>query len=110
MAHPLFFPWGSAPEIRAGVRGFPFLLYGTGVPSGAPPEPTCLAGLRYFHGSVKELCLVPEAEAPTGMGGVWKVRKAGGTFAVYLVETSDPNASEVRIRTSAGIKAARKKT
>mgnify|MGYP000452770038 CR=1 FL=1 len=72
--------------------------------------PTQFSGLRYYSGTVKELCLVAEADAPTGMGGVWKIRKGGTTYAVYLVETSDPDASGVRVRTSSGVKSARLKT
>jgi hypothetical protein len=70
--------------------------------------PTQYAGLRYYHGTVKELCLVATADAPAG--NQWLVRKGGTTYAVYLVDTGDPNASTVRIRTSAGTKAARLKT
>ena len=72
--------------------------------------PTQYSGLRYFSGTVKELALVALADAPSGMGAVWRVRKNGVSYAVYLVETSDPNASGVRVRTSAGTKAARLKT
>lgn len=72
--------------------------------------PTQYAGLRYFNGTVQELALVALADAPSGMGAVWRVRKNGVSYAVYLVETSDPNASAVRLRTSAGTKAARLKT
>lgn len=73
--------------------------------------PTQYAGLRtYYGGAVQELCLVEEADAATGMGAVPMVRKGGVTYAVYLVETSDPDASNVRIRTSAGTKSIRNKT
>jgi hypothetical protein len=74
---------------------------------GGPVFPTQYAGLRYYHGSVKELCLVDTADAPVS---VWRVRKNSTTYAVYLVDTSDPNASAVRVKTAAGIKAARLKT
>lgn len=79
-------------------------------PSGGGGFPTQYSGLRYFNGTVRELSLVALADAPTGMGGQWRVRKGGTDYAVYLVETSDPNASGVRIRTSTGVKAARLKT
>lgn len=69
--------------------------------------PVQFSGLRYFKGTVKELCLVAVADAPIP---VWRVRKGTTTYAVYLVDTSDPNASGVRVKTSAGIKAARLKT
>ena len=55
-------------------------------------------------------CLVAVADAPGGMGGVLKVDKNGTTYAVYLVETSDTDASSVRMRTSTGTKAIRLKT
>lgn len=70
--------------------------------------PTQYAGLRYFHGTVKELCLVDISDAPAG--NQWRIRKGATTYAVYLVDTTDPNASAVRFKTSAGVKAARLKT
>ena len=73
--------------------------------------PTQYAGLRaYYNGAVRELCLVAVADAATGMGGVPRVYKGGTPYAVYLVETTDPNATPVRVRTSAGTKAVRVKT
>ena len=73
--------------------------------------PTQFEGLRVFYGgTVKSLCLVAEADAPTGMGGRLLIDKNGTTLAIYLVETTDPNASSVRVRTSTGTKAARLKT
>ena len=70
--------------------------------------PAQFAGLRYFLGTVKELCLVALADAPAGPQ--WRIRKGGTDYAVYLVDTTDPDASQVRIETGAGIKAARLKT
>lgn len=70
--------------------------------------PAQFAGLRYFLGTVKELCLVALGDAPTGPQ--WRIRKGGTDYAVYLVDTTDPNASQVRIETGAGVKAARLKT
>lgn len=79
--------------------------------SGGVVFPAQYFGLRtYYRGAVKDLCLVAIADAPAGMGGVPRVQKNGVTYAVYLVETSDPNASPVRFRTSAGTKAIREKT
>ena len=73
--------------------------------------PTQFSGLRtYYGGAVRELCLVAEADAPTGMGGVIKIDKGGTLYAVYLVETSDPDATPVRVRTTTGTKAVRIKT
>lgn len=56
------------------------------------------------------LCLVAEADAPSGMGGVVKIDKNGTLYSAYLVETTDPNASPVRVQTSSGTKAIRLKT
>lgn len=70
--------------------------------------PTQYAGLRFFKGTVQELCLVDTADAPAG--DQWRVRKGATTYAVYLVDTTDPNASHVRVHTNDGIKAARLKT
>lgn len=79
--------------------------------SGAPAFPQQFSGLKIQKtGSVIELCLVAEADAPLGMGGVVKLRKNATTYAAYLVETADQNASPVRIRTSTGTKAIRLKT
>jgi hypothetical protein len=73
--------------------------------------PTQFSGLRtYYSGAVRELCLVAEADAPTGMGGVLKVDKNGTLYAVYLVELADTNATPVRVQTSTGTKAIRLKT
>lgn len=75
------------------------------------PFPTQYAGLRMWHsGAMVELCLVATADAPTGMGGQPRVRKGGTTYAMYLVETTDADASPFRIRTSAGTKSVRLKT
>ena len=38
------------------------------------------------------------------------LRKGGVTYAVYQVETTDSNASQVRSKTPAGVKAERNKT
>jgi hypothetical protein len=70
--------------------------------------PTQFAGLRYFLGTVKELCLVALGDAPAG--DQWRIRKGGTDYAVYLVDTTDPNASQVRVHTNDGVKAARLKT
>lgn len=73
--------------------------------------PTQFDGLRFFDGVANsDLSFVAEADAPSGMGGVLKMHKAGTTYALYLVETTDPNASAVRIQTTTGTKAIRKKT
>ncbi|MBP8231747.1 MAG: hypothetical protein KAY22_05535 [Rhizorhabdus sp.] len=73
--------------------------------------PTQYAGLRTYYGAaVRELCLVAAADAPGSMGAAPMLRKNGVTYAIYLVETGDPDASSVRVRTSAGTKAIRLKT
>lgn len=80
-------------------------------PAAGPAFPTQYQGLRIWHsGAVVELCLVATADAPAGMGGQPRIRKGGTTYALYLVETSDPNASPVRLRTSAGTKSIRRYT
>lgn len=71
--------------------------------------PTQYAGLRAFYGgSVQELCLVALGDAPSG--NVMKIKKGGTVYAIYLVDTSDSNASPIRIRTTTTTKAIRKKT
>lgn len=73
--------------------------------------PTQYAGLRtYYHAAVQELCLVAAADGATGMGAIPMVSKNGVTYAIYLVETTDPNASLVRMETGLGVKAIRLKT
>lgn len=73
--------------------------------------PTQYAGLRvYYGGAVRELCLVAVADANTGMGAAPMIDKNGTTYAIYLVETSDPDASHVYLATAAGTKAIRVKT
>ena len=73
--------------------------------------PTQFSGFKVRKtGSTIELCLVATADAPAGMGGQLRVRKGGVTYALYLVEVGDSNASPVRIRTSTGIKSIRLKT
>lgn len=74
---------------------------------GGQAFPTQYAGLRYYHSTVKELCLVDTADAPLP---VWRVRKGSTTYAVYLVDPSDPNASAIRVQTASGLRAARLKT
>lgn len=73
--------------------------------------PTQFSGLKgRKSGSTIDLCLVLEADGATGMGGIPKLLKGGVEYALYLVETTDPNASPFRIRTSTGTKAIRLKT
>lgn len=42
-----------------------------------------------------------------GTGDTPMLRKGGTTYAVYLVDTTDPNASSVRLHTGGGTKAIR---
>jgi hypothetical protein len=78
---------------------------------GPPPFPTQYFGLKcYYSGAVRDLCLVAEADGAVGMGGIPKITKGGVDYAIYLVETADPDASPVRMRTTTGIKAVRVKT
>lgn len=75
----------------------------------APPPATGAQGLRVRKGSgTLELQLVVVADATPGMGGQWRFRRADGiTYVVQLVETTDPNASPLRLKTATGVKAAR---
>ena len=73
--------------------------------------PTQFLGLKTFvQGTIKDLCLVAEADAPAGMGGVIKFNKGGTIYSVYLVEIDDVDATPIRIQTSTGTKAIRIKT
>lgn len=73
--------------------------------------PTQYAGLRtYYGGAVHELCLVAAGDANTGMGAAPMIRKGSTTYAIYLVETTDPDATPIRFRTTTGTKAIRAKT
>lgn len=73
--------------------------------------PDQYSGLRIGNDEqVVELCLVDAGEGATGMGGIPKIHKGGTTYDIYLVETDDSDASPVRIKTTTGIKAIRKKT
>lgn len=90
---------------------WPGRRYGSFAGRTASLFPTQYLGLRcYFQSAVQDLCLVAEADAPSGMGGVIKLDKNGTLYAVYLVDTSDPNASPVRVRTTTGTYAVRFKT
>lgn len=76
----------------------------------APPPPaTGLPGLRVRKSSgTVEVQLVIVGSATAGMGGQWRFRRADGiTYALQMVETTDPNASPWRIKTATGVKAAR---
>lgn len=76
-----------------------------------PPFPTQYQGLRVWHsGAMVELCLVATADGATGMGGQPRIRRGGVTYAIYLVETTDPNASSRHFDTSLGTKAFRVRT
>lgn len=71
--------------------------------------PTQVPGWRiYDNGAVRDLCLVALADAPSGPQ--LRLRKGSTTYAVYLVETTDGQASPVRVRLSTGTKAIRWKT
>lgn len=78
----------------------------------APPAfPTQFAGLKCWDGTAAiDLCLVAAADYNPGMGAALMIKGTAATYAVYLVETTDPDASPKRIPTSAGTKAVRLKT
>lgn len=73
--------------------------------------PVQFQGLRitYPDLTIKELCMVSTADAPSGMGGIFYINKNGTNYAIYLVETGDPLASLVRINTTVGVKSVRLK-
>lgn len=64
--------------------------------------------VAYYHGlkvqGVGELALCDVGNHPL------RIRKGGTTYGLELVDTSDPNASKIRIKTGVGIKAIRKYT
>lgn len=69
---------------------------------------TLLPPADYYHGlkvqGVGELALCDVGTHPL------RIRKGGVTYGIELVATDDPNASAVRIRTPAGVRAIRKYT
>lgn len=112
--------WDKIDALQAGVN-----LYGEPDVKGAQfaictqvyvvvdytPFPTQYHGLSVqIAGSKQELCLVASGDGAEGMGGIPKFRKGGTTYDIYLVETTDDNASAVRVKTSAGTKSIRKYT
>lgn len=107
---------GSSVSLRTTrriiVTSSPVTLSGTSVSltyGGGSSFPTQYAGLRYFdNGTVQDLCLVDVADAPTGDTPI--IDKNGTLYAVYLVATSDPDASTIRVHTNDGTKAIRLKT
>lgn len=101
----LFSNAGTATDVYLRREGRPIFDYVAPPP---PSFPTQYSGLRFFKGSVQELCLVATVDAPSG--DRLTVRKNGTDYAVYLVDTSDTNASHVRVKTSDGVKAIRLKT
>lgn len=70
--------------------------------------PVQYGGLRVYNDTILDLCLVAEADAPPG--DQLRILKNGTVYVVYLVDTTDPNASPVFLMTSDGIKAIRLKT
>ena len=100
---------GTTIRLRT-LHATPSTIVLRGLPGSADAGgfPTQFAGLRYFLGAVKELALVALADAPAG--DQWRIRKGGTDYAVYLVDTTDPNASQIRIQTGEGLKSARLKT
>jgi hypothetical protein len=74
--------------------------------------PTQFFGFLVGNGTVGvNLCAVLETDYAPAMGAAWVFAGGTGTvYAAYLVETTDPNASAVRISTTTGIKSVRLKT
>jgi len=67
-----------------------------------------MGGPTYYHGlkvhGVGELALCDVGSHPL------RIRKGGTTYGIELVDTADPNASAIRIKTPGGVKAIRKYT
>lgn len=101
---------GKVSAVSAGFKGLlDFIGYSVGL--AATGFPTQYSGLKvYYNGAIRELCLVAVADAPAGMGAAPRISKGGVTYAVYLVETTDPDATPVRLRTTTGTKSVRRKT
>lgn len=117
--------WAACPSTPSSPRRRDVPdLYLWSVPSDPDPDdirlrdptttgsfPTQFAGFRVRKSSgTIELCLVATADAPAGMGGQLRLRRSADTLAFYLVDTTDPNASPLRIQTSTGVKSVRLKT
>ena len=74
----------------------------------APPVSTEYAGLRVaYSGSTHQLAMVPVADAPTGLGGIIKITKGTEVYALWIVDTSDGDASHVRVQMPIGVKSVR---
>lgn len=105
----LFPATGNAADVylrRNFLRPYP-----DGGSTSGPAFPTQFSGFRvYDNGAALDLCLVATADAPTGMGGQLRLRNGATTYAFYLVETSDGNASTLLVPTTTGVKAIRRKT
>ena len=99
----------AEPAPLAGFRSeLALWLGGAGLSAGFPTQ---FSGFEVIYaGVVRPLSLVAEANAPAGMGGVLKMRIAGQTYACYLVEIGDDHASNLRVKTTTGIKSIRLKT
>jgi len=71
----------------------------------SPPEPSYVdIGLRVFDGT-STIAIACEPGTPTSR---LRIAEGGIVYGIVLVETSDPNASRIRIKTPDGIKALRK--
>ena len=62
----------------------------------------------YFRAAIQTLSVVDLADAPAG--NALRIVKAGVTYAVYLVDITDLNATPLRVQTTTGVKAIRIKT
>lgn len=64
-------------------------------------------GLRvYYGGTVRELCLVASGDLPSSEA-VLRIRKGSTTYCAYLVDTTDGDASHVRVQHDGVTKAIR---
>ncbi|CAB4188167.1 hypothetical protein UFOVP1165_60 [uncultured Caudovirales phage] len=106
-----FFNASPAVDLVYGMRVVPKPLVTQQVyppsvfPLGFPAQFSWLR--TYYRGAVQQLSVVALSDAPTMP---LRITKGGQTYVIYTVDTTDPNASPVRVTTSAGVKAIRQKT
>ena len=108
-----FFNPSPAVDLVYGMRVVPKLVFQRQIYPVISVElaifPVQYSWLRsFFQGTVQQLSVVAWTDAPTG--NTLAISKGGVTYAVYLVDTIDVNASPIRLTTTTGTKAIRLKT
>lgn len=92
------------PTLYEGTLGFDPVFPAIPPPT-FPPQFFGLRGRTML--ATVDLCLVDLTNAPSGLGGSIRIQKPDGAYAIYLVPTTDPNASPFRVATADGVKAVR---